>query len=68
MLKRGADAAEYYQDPMAYFTGLGVIPGDAYKLARQGDILSFVVRAFLGRFFSRENPESRQSSCEPRAT
>ena len=48
MIKRGADAAEYYQDPMAYFTGLGVIPGDAYKLARQGDILSFVVNKFPG--------------------
>ena len=48
MFKRGSDAAEYYQDPVATVTGAGVIPGDVYKLARQGDVLAWLFNKIPG--------------------
>ena len=48
MFKRGSDAAEYYQDPVAAVTGAGVIPGDVYKLARQGDVLAWLFNKIPG--------------------
>jgi hypothetical protein len=42
MVKRGSESAQYYQEPMAYFTGAGVVAGDAYNLVRQGDLLTWL--------------------------
>lgn len=47
-IKRGRDAMRYYQSPEAFITGAGVVPGDLYKLARQGDILSFFFNKIPG--------------------
>ena len=47
-IKRGRDAMRYYQSPEAFITGAGVVPGDLYKLARQGDILSFFFNKLPG--------------------
>lgn len=47
-IKRGRDAMRYYQSPEAFITGAGVVPGDLYKLARQGDILSFLFNKLPG--------------------
>lgn len=47
-IKRGRDAMRYYQSPEAFITGAGVVPGDLYKLARQGDILAFLFNKLPG--------------------
>lgn len=40
-VSRGIDATKYYQDPAAIISGIGVLPGDMYKLIKQGDLVSF---------------------------
>jgi len=64
MIKRGRDSAQYYQEPLAFLTGTGVVAGDAYNLVRQGDIMSFFgskipgsggVNAVLGPFEATED-------------
>jgi len=64
MVKRGSESAQYYQEPLAYFTGAGVVAGDAYNLVRQGDLFTFLggkipgtgaINAILGPFESTEN-------------
>lgn len=49
MMKRGSESAQYYQEPMAYFTGAGVVAGDAYNLVRQGDLLTWLGSKTPGR-------------------
>jgi len=42
MFVRGRTAAEIYQNPSAYMTGLGPVWGDTYKVITTGDIFSVV--------------------------
>lgn len=49
MVKRGSESAQYYQEPLAYFTGTGVVAGDVYNLVRQGDVMSFFGGKVPGR-------------------
>ena len=71
-ITRGVDAVRIYGDIPAAVTGIGVVPGDIYKLARQGDIFSFLFNKIPGTgardlilgMFDEDLPEDLQRSVK----